>query len=379
MKKYFIAALALVALVACSKNEDGAPVFDDSKKSVQITVGNLASATRAAGGITPAATDNALACADASDVIVLFADSPGNVIVSKKLSEATVATDGSFIFHAIPENVVMVAAIANVAQAPATLTAANAAWQDEAAMLAAPYRNIVDNSNPEAPTTTYGVVAYSGPAFLENNGKTCTVDGDHTEYPLLEADELFIAPYMARIEINHLACTDLGQTANKGYDRIGFTSLSLAGQAGNTNAPYTHTLSEFESEGSFLAAEYQVTAPHIHGATGEANKVNYAAPAEGVWSWNIVPQDVSNLTVGLYVVGNGYQVQIPEKTVTVDSYNKGTTPVTEFESGNIYRFSIDFAEENVDSDTQFVCANVDVKIAQWVVNDLTVDFVTPAP
>ena len=387
MKKYFIAALALVALVACSKNEDGAPEFDGSKKSVEITIGNMASGVRAAGGVTPGVTDNTKACADASDLIVLFADAGGNVVVSKKLDEADMnkVTDADapadatcYRFHALPENVTQVGVIANVADAPKTLAAAEEAWMDEDAMLAAPYRNVVDNSNAESPTTTYGVVAYSGAEVLENKGKKCTVDGDHTEYPLLEAD-VEVKPYMARIEIVHLACKDLADTANEGYSKIGFTSLELAGVAGNNNAPYTHTLGTFADAAALESAQqYVVIAAHVHDAAGEANNVNYVAPADGkVWSWNITPQAVSNLVVGLYVKGNNYTVQIPEKTVTVNSYKKGTEAISQFEGGNIYRLVIDFKEENIDSNSQFVCADVDVTIADWVINDIEVGFVTP--
>ena len=382
MKKYFIAALALVALVACSKNEDGAPEFDGSKKSVEITIGNMASGVRAAGGVTPGVTDNTKACADASDLIVLFADAGGNVVVSKKLDEADMnkVTDADapadatcYRFHALPENVTQVGVIANVADAPKTLAAAEEAWMDEDAMLAAPYRNVVDNSNAESPTTTYGVVAYSGAVVLENNGNTCTVDGDHTAYPLLEAD-VEVKPYMARIEIVHLACTDLADTANEGYSKIGFTSLELAGVAGNTNAPYTHTLGSFADAAALESAQqYVVTAAHVHGSD-----TNYLAPADGkVWSWNITPQAVSNLVVGLYVKGNGYTVQIPEKTVTVNSYSKDGTAISQFAGGNIYRLVIDFKEENIDSNSQFVCADVDVTIADWIINDIEVGFVTP--
>ncbi len=378
MKKYFIAALALVALVACSKNEDGAPEFDGSKKSVEITIGNMASGSRATeGGVTTGVTDNTKACADASDLIVLFADAGGKVVVSKRIADAepssTVDTSvpsgaNCYVFLSLPENVTQVGVIANVATAPATLALAEEAWKDEAARLAAPYRT--ENG-------VNGVVAYSGAVTLEDNGKTCTVDGDHTAYPLLEAD-VEVKPYMARIEIVHLACTDLADTANEGYSKIGFTSLTLAG-AGSTNAPYIHTLGSFADATALEnAQQYVVTAAHDHTIAGEVNHVNYVAPADGkVWSWNITPQAVSNLVVGLYVKGNGYTVQIPEKSVTVNSYSKGGTAINQFAGGNIYRLVIDFKEENIDSNSQFVCADVDVTIADWVINDIEVGFVTP--
>lgn len=372
MKKYFIAALALVALVACSKNEDGAPEFDGSKKSVAITVGNMASGVRAAGGQTTGVTDATVACATVNDLIVLFADAGGNVVVSKRIADAepssTVDTNiptgaNCYVFHSLPENIVKVGVIANVASAPATLAEAKALCETETAqMIAAPYRT--EGSN-------YGVVAYGEDLTLDNIGE-CSVAGDHTEYPLLAA-EVEVKPHMARIEITHLACTDLTTGDNKGYSKIGFTSLSLAG-AGSTNAPYTHTLGTFaDADALESALENVVTAAHTHGSD-----TNYVAPTDGkVWSWNIAPQATSNLTLGLYVKGDGYTVMVPQKSVTVNSYKKGSDVISQFQSGNIYRFAIDFKEENIDSDSQFVCADVDVTIADWVINDIEVGFVTP--
>lgn len=46
MKRFFIAALALVAMVGCSKDDAGS-ILDTSKKSVAITISNAISETRA--------------------------------------------------------------------------------------------------------------------------------------------------------------------------------------------------------------------------------------------------------------------------------------------------------------------------------------------
>ena len=376
MKKYFFAALALVALVACSKNNDGASEFDASKKSVAITVGNMASGVRAAtaGGQTTGVTDETVACATVNDLIVLFADAGGNVILSKTMADAeassTVDTSvptgaNCYVFHSLPENIAKVGVIANVASAPATLAAAKALCETETAqMIAAPYRT---------EGSKYGVVAYGEDLTLENVGE-CSVAGDHTKYPLLAAD-VEVKPHMARIEITHLACTDLATGDNKGYSHIGFTKLSLAG-AGSTNAPYVHILGTFSSVDALATpgASYVVSAAHTHGSD-----TNYVAPADGkVWSWNIAPQATSDLTLDLYVKGDGYTVMVPQKSVTVNSYKKGSEAISQFQSGNIYRFAIDFREINIDSDSQYVCADVDVKIADWVINDVIVDFATPA-
>ena len=84
MKKLFIAAMALATIVSCSKDEGVDEVLTSSKKSVKITIDNLAKGTRAAGGETLAAdandATNKLAAATDKDLVFLFADAGGNVL-----------------------------------------------------------------------------------------------------------------------------------------------------------------------------------------------------------------------------------------------------------------------------------------------------------
>lgn len=112
MKKYLFAALALTALVACSKDDD--PTLTSSKKSVFISIANMASDTRATGGITTGNSDN-VACATATDLIFLFADKDGNILVKKEWDEGTDGSDPETIraFHMLPEQVTQVAVIGN--------------------------------------------------------------------------------------------------------------------------------------------------------------------------------------------------------------------------------------------------------------------------
>ena len=59
MKRFFIAALALVAVVGCSKDDEGTSVLETSKKSVSITIANALPAGRAV--TTPAPASGAAA------------------------------------------------------------------------------------------------------------------------------------------------------------------------------------------------------------------------------------------------------------------------------------------------------------------------------
>ncbi|MBR5483694.1 MAG: hypothetical protein IKV18_03245 [Alistipes sp.] len=387
MKKLFIAAMALATIVSCSKDDAPAQV-DLSNKSVQITIKNMASDTRVAGGQTANGEEDA--CAEASELIFLFCNSAGNLVQSRTLSDAQQTTpDGTldtqnpgekaYLFHKLPENVTQVGVIANVESAPASLAEAVALWQNESNLVAEKYTDVVAYSIPQAG---------NGIALVQSG--TCTVgegENQHT-YPLFTAN-VTVTPYMARIEIGHIGCKDLAATDNAGYSKIGIQSLSLAGGAlaidndvngtatavTATNAPYTIQMGTFANDAAVTGA-YALTAAHK--VEDDANVVVPTTADADCWSWNILPQNVSNLTTNIYVVGNGYKVPTGSegKTVTINSYKVEGTTINTFDAANIYKFNICFSESNIDETNNYICADVDVTIAQWVVNDVKVDFAT---
>ena len=386
MKKLFIAAMALATIVSCSKDE--APVqVDLSNKSVKVTINNLASSTRAAAGET--ANGKEEACADASELIFLFCDAAGKKVEARQLSQAQIATpDGTldtenpgekaYIFHKLPENVTQIGVIANVTSAPESLADAVALWQNEANLVAKEYTDVVAYSIPQND---------NGIALVQSG--TCTVgegENQHT-YPLFEAN-VTITPYMARIEIGHIGCKDLASVDNEGYSKIGVTSLSLAGgdlaidsdingtatPASATNKPYTVTMGTFANADA-VTGDYALTAAH---EAEDDNNVITPKTGADCWSWNILPQKVSDLTTNIYVVGNGYKVPTgsENKTVTINSYKVENQTIETFDAQNIYKFNIDFSEDNIDETNNYICVDVDVTIAQWVVNDVEVGFQT---
>lgn len=386
MKKLFIAAMALATIVSCSKDE--APVqVDLSNKSVKVTINNLASSTRAAAGET--ANGKEEACADASELIFLFCDAAGKKVEARQLSQAQIETpDGTldtenpgkkaYIFHKLPENVTQIGVIANVTSAPKSLADAVALWQNEANLVAKEYTDVVAYSIPQND---------NGIALVQSG--TCTVgegENQHT-YPLFEAN-VTITPYMARIEIGHIGCKDLASVDNEGYSKIGVTSLSLAGgdlaidsdingtatPASATNKPYTVTMGTFANADA-VTGDYALTAAH---EAEDDNNVITPKTGADCWSWNILPQKVSDLTTNIYVVGNGYKVPTgsENKTVTINSYKVENQTIETFDAQNIYKFNIDFSEDNIDETNNYICVDVDVTIAQWVVNDVEVGFHT---
>lgn len=380
MKKLFIAAMALATIVSCSK-DDADTVLTSSKKSVKITIDNLAKGTR---GETTAADSQDLAAADDTDLVFLFADAGGQVLETRTLQDQTLLTkeDNNYTFHKLPENVTMIGVIANATTTPTTLADAVKAWTNESAQLDKEYKEVVAYGSPvDAQGNPTKLNDKGGVTLTRVEGEEATAPAEHEDaYPLYEAS-VRVAPYMARIEITRVACTDLGKTANDGFSEITINSLSLAGGEYKTNTPAdaitgdkatrAYTCAVGADDNNVLDAAYVVASD-----TGD----KAVAAGTKVWSWNILPQSTTNnnLTVGMIVKGNGYTIptENADKTVTVVSYANEDGAITEFKSENIYRFAIDFSEKNVDAGDAYICVNVDVTIADWVINETTVGFQT---
>ena len=325
MKKLFVAVLAIAGLVAC--NNEPETIFNSSMKSVSLTIANSNEATRA---ITTASPTENFVCADAADLTVLFADQSGKVVETRALT-AGVNEDGTYTFHKLPETVQQVGVIALRGNAtPATLAAAEAIWKTET--LEAEVANIV---------------VYGQSGQMTQSG-TCTHDG--AKYPLF-VGKVRVAPYHTRLEVLSFKCDDLGQN-EYGYSKITLNKMTYGGQ-------YEQTL------GNVLES------PTAVATAGEGK----------AWSWNWANEKAAaNLVVDLTVVGKNYTVAVPNKTLTINGYLKNGEKITKFERENIYKLDVTFKEANIDATDAYICVDVEVVVAEWVVNTITPTFGTnPTP
>lgn len=385
MKKYFYTALALVAMVGCSKDSIETPTMDNTVQSIEISIENITTPTRTEGGITPAADATQLACANVEDLIFLFADAQGNIKARKHYSDRDKNVNTGILFHTIESGVSQVGVIANYAGAStlATLADAETAWKNEHAMIANPYRTI-SNTNP----IQYGVVAYGHSVLVEDPNDCEHTQGNVTYKKLKSQNDIIVRPHMARIEITHIGYTDDFTTSSaepvlnfemigvKGLELVGGDLTGVEGTAISNNAPYTHAFDSFGHDtANWDTNNYVLRAKHDHSAATDSNYIS--AGNGSVWSWNILPQSVSNLVTHLYLKYGSHTSMIHDRTVTINEYKNGGTPITSFDSGNIYRFAIDFGKSNLDDvdATSHICVECTVSIANWVVNDITVDFV----
>lgn len=350
MKKYLFAALALTALVACSKDPVD-EVLTSSEKSVFISIANMASDTRATGGKTTGVTNETKASTSIEDIHILFADAAGKILVVKSdLDDA-----GLIQFDNIPAQVTQVAAVGNIDNTPAineNLSQYETLWKNED--VGAEYKDIV---------------VYSGGVRLDPTSETVNVGG--TLYPKYTAT-VEIVPYLARIEIGQIQCTDFGEV-NSGYDAIGVVSMSLAGgniidsAAPSPKAAYTHTLGSFSDDDNLMDGD---TEDWVMKSTSDI----LTAGTGKVWSWNIAPQATSNLTTSLYVSGNGYTTSVPVRELVINKYKTGGVEFTKFDGGSVYQFDIKFSHSNMQGVSDYLVADVTVTIQDWKIVATDVDF-----
>lgn len=322
-----LAALAMIA-VGCEKNEN---ILSTSEKSVGLTILNGGSGTKA---VTAPSGDQNFECAAAADLTVLFADQAGKVVEKRALTEgtATAGTAGedgltptTYTFHKLPETVQQVAVIALRGNSePATLADAKTLWETET-----------------KDAEVADIVVYGASGQMTQNG-TCLVDG--VNYPFFEG-KVRVAPAHTRLEVTSIQCTDLGEN-EYGYSKITLNKMTFGG-------------ADEQTLGNVLASKDDV-------ATAGENKV---------WSWNwLAPKAVANLVVDLTVEGKNYTVAIPKKTLTINGYNKDGQAINEFAVENIYKLAIPFTESNIDATDAYICVDVEVTIAKWIVNTLTPSF-----
>ena len=352
MKRFFIAALALVAVVGCSKDDEGTSVLETSKKSVSITIANALPAGRA---VTTPAPASGAACTKAEDLVFGFVNGAGQVLTTLTIADAT-ESGGVYTFHGLPQQVSEVFAIANGAaankitksNAPATLSAAHQMWR------------------AQTPDVEWSEIIVFGHAAAHHStdadGKElfCEVDGH--KYPLYEAS-LTVTPNHARLEVGQVKCTDLGTL----YSKLTLNSLVFA-----------------ENLTQSLGANGVLLTPDANVANAGAGKV---------WSWNISKPENDNiyapdLELHVTVEGNGWTVPAgtENRLVTVVDYavpanyaNAATNSMVEngksvlksFLPGEIYTLNMDFTESDIRTDMGNLCVAVNVTIANWVVVPVT--------
>lgn len=347
MKRFFIAAIALMAMVACSK-DDTVSVLDTNKKSISINITNALSPTKA---VTNTAGASNVASTKAEDLVFGFCDAAGNLVVAHDINDAVLDTStGHYVFHALSQKISRVYVIANGAGAK-KITKANAPQSYDLA------HELYHATTPDVEWNEIIVFGHSSITHAEDadgNDLFCEVEG--YKYPLFTA-KVTVVPNHARLEVSQIGCSDLGTD----YNKIALRSLTFAGT-------YTDVLGAADT-GYVLDATATPAVTSLTPGTGK------------VWAWNIKQTTAPDLVLSIDALeGNGWTIPAgtSHRTVTVADYKPqgiysnsnnldANGLIKEFLPGEIYQLNLTFAEKNMHNDSDALCVNIDVEIAQWVI------------
>lgn len=401
MKKIFIVAMALAAFVSCSK-DDGVKQLQSSKKAVAITIANGSTETRAtitkpvaadktAGG-TATIQDQATAgaCANVNELVVLFANANGTVEEAYTFPQGqAVGEDDKYTYrwHNVSESVTQVAVVRHFNQGVLDITPAN--YVGDAISDYKAYAEDVD-AMENIDITKIDLYVSS---TLDLNGD-CEITDTHTNtkwtYKLYTAD-VTIAPAIARVEITGIACDVatcsaadhatahvshvLGGTtlaaANGKLVSGGYDELALGKLTWGDNDEYKFDLTGNTLKGIYEKGNKTARTPVWYTPT-EGGAADGTADAI---VWNINPKakvpQIGNDPMVIEMVASAYDYTVVN---TGKSLSIGFKNVTEFAPGNIYRFNINFGENNLDASNEEICVEVKVTIQPWQVVTVQPEF-----
>ena len=386
MKRFLIAAMALATIVSCSKDDAGDSVLTSSKKAISITIANGVSSTRAVAEVTPTPGGGAgkvvdqeanQKAASTDELTVLFANNAGNVIEAYSFRDADVTTTANpdakpdaqgvytYTYHAVSESVTQVAV---VRYADYTIT------DNKNDFVGKNLSEFANAAAVEDLVVDLDALDLYGASDIETDGTTCKVkgtskDGHETtyEYKLYTAT-VNVIPALARVEIASISCDDLGvqttaadtdPTKTGGYDELALKSIVWG--SSDAAKQYTYTFTADDVLMGIHAKNHTARDLVSYGTTGKAIAWNVAPNAT-------VPSNDVPMVLTMEADAYDHKVNSPTKTLSIVGFNEG---IKTFERSKIYRMNINFNEENLDESNEAICVEVTVKVANWVVEEVT--------
>jgi len=374
MKKLFIAAMALAAMVSCSKDEEMGIALDSTKKSVAITIANGNGGTRAAGdgisaGKTAGNATKTVAC-EAKELTILFADATGKILKTLPLttqaeSDSHIETTGeyapgksdeanTYVWHNVPAAITQVAVVRD--NQNDVLITTGTTTLDEV-------QDGATNWDANIARPISEVFLYAETTLEKNTAEHVTVNG--TTYYIWEGS-MTVAPKFARVELTQISCTDLGalnvdnDPATVALDVITVNSLTWK----------TNNKSGYTIDANPIGTMYGEYVPEGENAT---DKVIYANDTETtkVWSWNVQPGEFEGMDLEL--TATAYDYDVADDSVALKITGLASTPdattadKNTLSESNIYRIALDFTEDDI-TGQEGKCVKVVVTIDPWTVN-----------
>ena len=369
MKKLFVAILVLGALASCQKGVE--LPNDNETKTIQVSILNE-NYTRAQGGDT--AQGAAAACAANDELVVLFAKADGTILFSDALT-STGSTDnthkgtnddseyvkdeasGKYLWHKVPAEVKQIAVV-RYEEGDITITNGTTKIAELEALAKNEAKNLARGVND--------IVLYGSGTLYDTNVTHRVGDAF---YHIWQAD-VKVAPALARFEIHSIKCTDLGtlnadaDSATYDLDELVLKSLTWTGASETHTAPGFNNVCLYGAYNPATAAKDPNTQPDA------SKRSNAYAPANGAWSWNVLPCSFTGLIVDIDAYAYDYVLASRNLPLTVSGLatTAGATTAdgNSFEAGNIYTIDLEFTQENIKAQDG-ICVEVKVEVIPWVI------------
>lgn len=385
MKKFFVAALALVAFAACEK--ENVPTEEAQNKTIEINVLNLVEESRAVvGGETAQGTEKL--CAEFGQLKVLFVEASGKIAFEDALqanndnmtNDTHDAISGEYVkdenynngkrrWHNVPATIKKIA----VVRYEATDFPNGVVGKDLEDDVLALATNM--EANVARPIETMVLCGYDD---LVDTGETHMV-GDAL-YHVWQAN-VNVAPAFARFEVRHIQCLELGDLNNNGdnttydFDELVLNSLTWNYEnSDGTKVEYTAPA----NFGATLYGSYVPTAdytyPYDKNTCTATTRSNEYTP-NGAWSWNVLPGEFQDLTIDIDAYAYNYRVsyvddqsdrKFPLYVSGLSQSANGEADGNTFTAGNIYHIDLKFKQENIKS-KDGICVDVVVTVNPWKV------------
>ncbi len=386
MKRMFIAAMAIAALVSCSKEEE-VSYADSMNKTIQISILNETEFTRAEGGDT--AEGEARVCAENEDLKVLFAKADGTILFEDYLTTQEDATttddehagvgaagedptyvkdqdDTKYMWHNVPSDVKKIAVVRYEARdlpegkndfVGDNLSTLSTLAASEPKNLARPVDEII----------LYG----DDNDTFRDTGATHRVGA--TFFHVWQAD-VTVAPKVARFEVHSITCTDLGAlNADGNPDTYDIDELLLKTLTW-TGAEEEHSAPGFGEQRLYGENEEDKDDYDANTCPEGTVRSNSYTPVNGAWSWNVADNTTfESMTLDMDAFAYNYKIADRNLPLVVaglatsqEKANAGQADGNTFEAGKIYTIDLTFNQSNIKTEDG-ICVVVTVIVEPWVV------------
>ena len=388
MKRMFIAAMAIAALVSCSKEEE-VSYADSMNKSIQISILNETEGTRAVGGDTATGTHGAAVAAN-TDLKVLFAKADGTILFEDYLTNqegGTTTNDGhtgvgtpekdptyvkdestdKYMWHNVPAAVKKIAVVRYETR---DLPAAEGedAPTDFVGKKLSVLLELAKNESKNLNRPVDEIILYGDDnGTFRDTGETHRVGA--TFFHVWQAD-VTVAPKVARLEVHNIECTDLGALNADGnpdtydIDELLLKSLTWTGAEEEHSAPGFGEQRLYGENEEDKDGYDENTCPE-----GTARSNSYT-PANGAWSWNVAaPCTFGDMVLDMDAYAYNYTIASRNLPLTVTDLATDEAKKTidnTLEAGKIYTLDLTFNQSNIKTEDG-ICVVVKVEVAKWVV------------